>query len=440
VDKPKRSAIDTTLRSWVTAGFALAMAVTILMGFLSWRSAERATEYYAWVAHTESVKAQLQAILGDATDIETGARGFDITGQEAFLAPEKEQRRAIDDGLQRITDLTADNPSQQARAQLLRSQVASKVDQSFSMIATRRRTSAVSEPDVFLESKLRMEAVRETVSEMQAEEDILLGQRKLKVKEALQWTRIVTSSGTLVGLVLLLAAAIAIRHQIDTGGRMRLQLAELNADLEDRVEERATALQARSEELVRSEGEVRTLNSELEQRVRARTAELEAINKELEAFTYSVSHDLRAPLRHIAGFSNLLLDEYNSSLAPPAQHYLERIQQGTRRMGLLVDDFLKLARVGRQELSLQLIGLDTIVRDVISNLKSETEGRLIEWKIGKLPYVEGDAALLKQVFENLLSNALKYSRPRAQTLIEIGQETSGGDTNIFVRDNGVASA
>jgi light-regulated signal transduction histidine kinase (bacteriophytochrome) len=164
---------------------------------------------------------------------------------------------------------------------------------------------------------------------------------------------------------------------------------------------------------------------------------LEAINKELEAFTHSVSHDLRAPLRHIAGFAKLLLDECSSSLSPQAQHYLERIQEGTRRMGLLVDDFLKLAQLGRQELSLQLIGLDTVVREVISNLKSETQGRLVEWKVGPMPYVEGDAALLKQVFENLLSNALKYSRTRAQTVIEIGQETSEGSTNIFVRDNGV---
>jgi len=183
--------------------------------------------------------------------------------------------------------------------------------------------------------------------------------------------------------------------------------------------------------------EIRRLNEELEHRVHERTAQLEAANKELEAFTYSVSHDLRAPLRHISGFSKILSEEFSLTLEPEARRYLQRIQEGTHHMGQLVDDLLNLARVGRHELQLQVTGLDSLVRSVIDDLRTEAEGRSVEWKIGELPYVEGDPALLKQVFHNLLSNALKYSRPRPRAVIDIGQALENSQTVIYVRDNGV---
>jgi light-regulated signal transduction histidine kinase (bacteriophytochrome) len=187
----------------------------------------------------------------------------------------------------------------------------------------------------------------------------------------------------------------------------------------------------------KDEGEIQRLNEELEQRVIERTAELQAANKELEAFTYSVSHDLRAPLRHISGFTQILLEDFGPSLPEEAQQHLNRIGQGTNRMGRLVDELLSLTRVGRQQLSLQVAGLDAIVRDVVAMLQPEIEGRSVQWKIAALPFVECDPILIRQVFQNLISNALKYSRPRAEAVIEIGQTESDGQKAIFVRDNGV---
>jgi len=190
-------------------------------------------------------------------------------------------------------------------------------------------------------------------------------------------------------------------------------------------------------ELKRAEEAVRQLNEELEQRVRQRTAELEAANHELEAFTYSVSHDLRAPLRHVNGFVRILVDEFHDDLNAQAQHYLDRIEEGARRMGRLVDDLLNLARVGRQHPQPRATALGSVVREVISELGPELAGREIDWRVADLPEVRCDPGLLHVAFTNLLSNAVKYTRPRSRPVIEVGQTTRDGERAFFVKDNGV---
>jgi PAS domain S-box-containing protein len=182
---------------------------------------------------------------------------------------------------------------------------------------------------------------------------------------------------------------------------------------------------------------IRKLNEELEEKIAKRTEQLEASNRELEAFSYSVSHDLRTPLRHIAGFSRILVKEFGPAMPVEAQEHLQRIEDAVSRMAQLIDALLKLAVLRRQPLRLRRSELNPIVEEVVSMLQPECEGRDVEWRVAKLPALDCDPVLMAQVFQNLLGNAMKYSRDRAKALIEVDSiQQPGKPAVIFVRDNG----
>jgi PAS domain S-box-containing protein len=164
---------------------------------------------------------------------------------------------------------------------------------------------------------------------------------------------------------------------------------------------------------------------------------LQAVNAELEAFTYSVSHDLRAPIRQIEGFSKILGEHLGENIDPQVAHYLRRIEQGSQQMGRLVDDLLHLANLGRQHAKPQHASLDAIVDEVLTDLRAEIQERGIECRVGALPEVVCDPGLMKVVFTNLLSNAVKYTGRRENAVIEVGHTVEDGRSVIFVRDNGV---
>jgi PAS domain S-box-containing protein len=182
--------------------------------------------------------------------------------------------------------------------------------------------------------------------------------------------------------------------------------------------------------------EIRELNANLENRVVERTAELEAANKELEAFSYSVSHDLRAPLRAVNGYSQAVLEDYGEQLPEEGRRDLQTIRDGAQRMGVLIDDLLKFSRLSRTPLNMQPVNTGNLIGNVLESLSSQRQGRQIDIRIGELPECQGDASLLNQVWANLISNALKYTRRRDAAVIEIGCKLEHDENVYFVRDNG----
>src|SRR5271157_4686059 len=216
---------------------------------------------------------------------------------------------------------------------------------------------------------------------------------------------------------------VASRHVLDREERGEpTDVLEMNSDITVRK---------------RADDELRRLKGELEERVVMRTAQLEAANKELESFAYSVSHDLRAPLRAIDGFCQILVTEHATGLDGEPRRYLQRVSENTRKMGLLIDELLHFSRLGRQAMTRQPVAMADLVRQCLEELQGEREGREVEVILGELPPCRADAALLKQVWLNLLANALKFTRGRAEARIEAGSFARDGETVYFVRDNGV---
>lgn len=241
---------------------------------------------------------------------------------------------------------------------------------------------------------------------------------------ALHLNLTVGAIGVLVAFLLTILFATAVLFALVASHR-RKQAEAANRELRIEIKERE-----------RAEDNVKKLNADLERRVEERTEQLREANKQLEAFSYSVAHDLRAPLRHMSGFSKLLQDEYGATLDTTASHYLQLIQERAKNMSELVDGLLNMGRIGRQELVSKPTDLNSLVNNVLRDFQADNPERNIEWHMGELSTFNCDPGLMKQVFANLISNAIKYTRRRDPAVIEIGELATPNKTVLFIRDNG----
>ena len=409
-------------RNAILISLVCAVVLLVIMMLLAARTFDERDRQEQWLIHSHEVSTALESFLSLLKDAETGQRGFLLTAQPHYLEPYQSAVADFPAAEKKLEQLLADNPEQIRRMAELKQYAMERLRELERTIELRRRDPQAA-LDVVLTDRgqqLMDESRRLVADMMQIEHALLLDRTEMRRGSAagtLQWMIVF-----LLLTILLVGAAGMVIY------RSRLALAQETA--------------------LREAGE--SWSSELEQVVNEKTDALRRVevaertlreaNKELEAFTYSVSHDLRAPLRSINGFAKILTEDFGPSLPPEAKRHLRVIQKGASRMGELIDDLLEFSRLSRTALDRQVVDLERVVREVWSELRRQDEVRSAELVVGDLPRCLADRRLIKQVWVNLLSNALKYSRTRSEPRIEIGwreDEQQPGSVVYWIRDNGV---
>ena len=432
---------------WFTAGgFLIATGVLVFLIAMTYRETNQQIRSSESVIHSRDVISAIGDYTAGAKAASTAITDYYKTANEADIPALANAVATVHGAIDHIHQLTGDNPTQQQLADSLRAQT----DRAFALIRQsmdlRREGKTGAEALAAITPEVRQVSLdlNRTYTAMLAEEDRLLKSRSDAQAIASRRAKKLELWGGVVAFVLMGAALALFWRESSVRLRAEHLLSQANAQLEKRVRERPKEVQRINDllrdenaERVSAEEEIRLLNAVLEQRVMERTAQLQASNQELEAFCYSVSHDLRAPLRHIDGFSKILLEDFAKDLNPEATHCLNRIQKSINNMGLLVDALLNLSRLTRKGLAPQRVPLSEMVNAARNEIQADLAGRNVTWRIGAMPVVQGDPSLLKQVFVNLLSNSVKFTRQRESAVIEVFQLEGRDETTIQVRDNGV---
>jgi signal transduction histidine kinase len=413
-------------RTLIPALLFAALVVVTLNVTLAFRSLKGLVSSEHWVQHTWEVIYQVELILGSARDAETGTRGFIVTGKQEYLQPHTTAIAELPAELDKFGSLTLDNPSQGARLVEMRAILEQRLELLAQTIELRRNGDSESMHAIVLSGtgKAQMDHLRAVADSMEAEERRLLEIRKKQTSDAI--SRAQFSLGFASGLDLLLILLIFRYLARERGLRVNTEEAA------ERLAVANAAIAARADE-------VRQLNVTLEERVRQRTAELESTNRELEAFSYSVSHDLRSPLRTIDGFSLALEEDYADAVDATGRDYIRRVRTGVQRMGQLIDALLQLSRITRAEITREPVDVSAIAQTVVAdikeaNLAQKAIGQEVIFKVEDGLKADADPKLLQVALENLIGNAVKFSSKVANPVVEFGWDDA--HKAYFVRDNG----
>ncbi len=391
-----------TLSSKAIASCAL--IILICIGALSFLSESRNEDDRKWVAHTLLVVEKLQAVPIDITQAETGQRGYLLSGQDRYLELYRAGDEKLGQDTKALWDLTSGNHGEREAIQRLESLIADRLTELADGIEARKKSGLLAGVEAVSHrenGELWTGVIAAHIAEIRQTEAQLLSTRMEAARVSTRRMKVILACGNSLAILILLVKGFVIHRET-----CRRNLAEQN---------------------------LKQANEKLERR----TAELSETNIELESFAYSVAHDLRAPLRHIAGYSGVLTQDSASRLDTEGLRCLGKITDCARQMGHLVDDLLGLSQIGRQKLSFRDTALSSLVAQAVEDIAPEVAGRVVEWQIADLFNAKCDPGLMKQVFMNLLSNAAKYTRRREHVVIQVGQITQNDERVVFVRDNGV---
>ncbi len=381
----------------ILVGFCLVFAGILVISAVSYRNMTVLLRN----SHQDTRSHELiQLLIGMGIrldEAEDGHRRYLVTGDESYLKPHEILTKRLPEYLRYVRELTHEDPAQGERVALLDDLVQRQLDAERAAVALRRETGFEGVRGIALAgvAKGELDAFHRIQTQMEQDENRSIHRRVIESAAMTRNTIVLLGTGGLLLFVLLASVYYLIRHDITERRRVAAELAR--------------------------RGEL-----------------LGAANKELEAFSYSVSHDLRAPLRHIDGYASLLEKSTVHALDDKAKRYLQTISESAKRMGQLIDDLLIFSRMGRQEMLHTRVDLDQLIASVLHDLRPDLQQRDIVWTISALPEVKGDPAMLRQVFSNLISNAIKFTATKPSAAIEIGSDQRNADEIvIFVRDNGV---
>jgi signal transduction histidine kinase len=397
----KKSAMRVTGYIFLATVCLLILSITIIY----WIGLRALKSNHVLAAQREIIE-KLERFESSVKDMETSQRGYILTADQEYFAAYKESLDKMQKQLERVRQMSEKGdiePQQERQISRLTKEKVDEMDETVNLIRNNQRNEAL----VIVRSNKGKQIMDQLRLEVAAVKDHEI--------EGVHVGNVGTERGTNErNLTFFFSALINLAF-----------LAWAYLKLTREMRRRALVEEA-----------LRKSHLELELRVQKRTADLEAANRELEAFGYSVSHDLRAPLRHVSSYINLLEKNAGANLDTTSRKYVHIITQASQRMGQLIDDLLSLSRIGRASFSESIISMNQLVDGTIKELAPDTQGREIEWEITSLPKVRGDLTLLRSAMVNLLSNAVKYTRAAKPARIQIGSKEGNDEVVCFVKDNG----